>query len=114
MVTNLNDAIQVASGSAGLAGLAFAGQADARSGVHAGGNVDLQAALRLDPTAAATGGARVGDDHSPAAAAVACLLNAEETLADNHDAMSLTSPARHGLRTFTAAAPRTLRANLMS
>ena len=96
MLADAENAVQIARRRPRLAGLALAGQPNAHVVVHAGRNVHRQRAFDLDGTASVAGAAGIGDDHALTAAGTARLLNAEEALALNDDAMSAAPPAGRG------------------
>ena len=91
--------LQVAAGRPGVAGVAHAGEADAVSGVHAGGDFDLDGAGTDGPARALAGGARVGDDLAGAVAAAARRLDLEEALLLDDDPLAAAALATRRLAT---------------
>src|SRR5579872_356962 len=106
--------IQVAGRPAIASGLAFMGQAHARSLVHTRGYIDLQFALHLPRPASMAIPARRTDDLPASAALPAGAPHREETLLINHLTPSLASGAgggtASGLRAFACAMFTRLRA----
>ena len=88
----MQDHEEVARRAAAGAALALAGQAQARAGVDAGGDLDVDGALLRDPSLAGTVGARLGDDIAIALAVRARLRGADlaQDRALRHDHLTAT------------------------
>src|SRR5208283_3746590 len=93
VLAHLEEHVQIARRTALRAGLAFAGQAQPRAIVHAGGNVDLQFALPLPVALAAALAAGVANDLAGAAASGTGAANAEEALLVEHLAAAVAGGA---------------------
>src|SRR5262245_66561085 len=106
MLADAHLADQIAARPARSAGAAFALQREGEAVENAGRQAEIERALGVHASPAAALGARIGDDDAAAAAAPASLLDAEEPLADQNDAVAVALPALRRLRAlFAAAAP---------
>src|SRR5205085_9628186 len=107
MLFEVDDDVQVAALGAGVAGLAFAGAAQPRAVIDAGGHLDFERLLALDAARAVTGAAVVLDHLAAASAGRACAQHAQKGLLVAHLAAAAAGRAAHGLRAFRRAAPVT-------
>ena len=80
VLAHLEEHVKIARWAALRAGLAFPGEAQPRAVIHAGGNVDLQFALRLPVALAAAFLAGVANNLAGAGAGGTSAANAEEAL----------------------------------
>src|SRR5208282_294090 len=80
MLLDVDDDVQVASGSSPVAGLAFAPQLEPRAIVDTGRNAHGQRLLPSEPALSLALGARVGNDHPFAAALAAGCRDRKEAL----------------------------------
>ena len=88
--------VEIAARTAALAGVALAGEADARAIVDAGRDADFQGALAPQLPVAVTGLARVQHQPAGAAAARAGALDGEEALAGPHPPSAAAAGAGGG------------------
>src|SRR5438132_6182621 len=114
MRPHMDDTVQVAAAAAGIAGLALAAAADGGAVIDAGRDRDFQAAVGQDAAVAAAGRAGIGDDLAAAATGATGLLNPEEPLALDDDALAMAAPARGRARAVAGAAPRAFTAELLA
>src|SRR5262245_9789811 len=96
--------MQIAGHPAGPAPLALALQADHHAVIDAWRGLNLQLPFRRDEAATATVAAGVGDDLPLTAAGAACLLDAEEPLPLQDDALAAAALARRRLAPGPGAA----------
>ena len=97
--------VEVARRAAARAGLALAGEADARAVLDAGRNVDRERALAGDAAGAAAVGAGIVDDLAAAVAGRAGALDGEEALRRAHPAMAAAGGHWRGLEPGLAPEP---------
>src|SRR5690606_19744373 len=76
---------------------AIAGRTDPHPVLDAGGNLDLEGLLLLDPALPVAGGAGLGNHLAAAVAGRAGLLDREEALLDAHAALAVAGMAGLGL-----------------
>src|SRR5690606_21102579 len=104
MLAHAHFHIEVARRGARGAGLAFATQADAVAAVHAGGNLDRQDLLVLDPARAMTLAAWAADHLAASATFRAALLHGENAALEPHLAVPVAGAAGLDLAVFRTAA----------
>jgi len=85
-----NENVEIAPRAAALAGVAFAGQTNARAIVNTAWNADLQGAIFPNLTMAVTGAAGIGNNLAGAAATGAGPLYLKETLGRANAALTCT------------------------
>src|SRR5690606_4349742 len=104
MLAHAHFHVEVARRGARGAGLAFATQADAVAAVHAGGNLDRQDLLVLDPARAMTLAAWAADHLAASATFRAALLHGENAALEPHLAVPVAGAAGLDLAVFRTAA----------
>src|SRR5436853_2891713 len=104
MLLDVDDDIQIAALRAGIAGFAFAGNAQPRAVINAGRHLDFEGLFALDAPFAVTGAAMILDHLARAATGRAGAQDRQERLLITHLAAAAAGRTTDGLRAFRRAA----------